>query len=185
MARIYTKTGDKGKTSLYGGKRLSKAHIRIEAYGTVDELNSHIGLLRVQPAMADLKAKDTLKNVQMRLFSIGSSLASDPERKPLPPDIRDEDITELETAIDEMQAELPALKHFILPGGNQAAAIAHVCRTVCRRAERRIVALNDEAEVESEIIGYINRLSDYFFVVSRYLVLKSGDEENIWLARSV
>lgn len=185
MARIYTKTGDKGKTSLFGGKRLSKAHQRIEAYGTIDELNSQIGLLRVQPQLNGLKAFHTLKNVQMRLFSIGSALASDPERKPLSPDIREEDIQELEVAIDEMQAELPPLRNFILPGGNQASAIAHVCRTVCRRAERRIVALAEESEVEAEIISYVNRLSDYLFVVSRYLVYKNEDEETIWEMRSV
>lgn len=185
MARIYTKTGDKGKTSLFGGKRLSKAHVRIEAYGTVDEMNAHIGVLRESIKVPDMNIKETLIQIQRRLFSIGSSLASDPDRNPLSPDIREEDIKLLEDAIDAMQEEVPKLRHFILPGGNKTAALAHVCRTVCRRAERRIVALGEETEVPAEIVTYINRLSDYFFVVSRFLVFKNDDDEIIWTSRSV
>lgn len=179
--KIYTKTGDKGKTSLVSGRRLSKAHYRIDAYGTVDELNSFVGFLK--ESIENPFITDTLIHVQRRLFSIGSCLASDPTRRPLKADIREADIRELENGIDTMEQELPELMNFILPGGNKDAAIAHLCRTVCRRAERRVVALAEESEVQDEILSYINRLSDYFFIVSRFLVHKSGDNEIIWTPR--
>ncbi len=181
MARIYTKTGDAGKTSLFGGTRLSKDHIRIEAYGTIDELNSFVGFLREQVDLPDMDT--TLKHIQERLFSIGASLASDPDKNPLAPDIRESDVKELEEAIDAMQEVLPKLRRFVLPGGNIPASVAHLCRTVCRRAERRIVTLAEESEVQDEILSYINRMSDYFFVISRFIVHEKKDEEITWEAR--
>src|SRR5476651_1258595 len=152
--KIYTKTGDKGLTSLIGGTRVPKHHIRIESYGTVDELNSWVGLIRDQ----DLPAhdKEILKQVQDRLFTIGSSLAADPERsKMVIPDLHPEDITLLEQEIDRMNLELPELRHFILPGGNNAISYCHIARCVCRRAERIAVHLAEDSPVDEQVIVYL------------------------------
>lgn len=180
--KIYTKTGDKGTTSLIGGTRVSKAHLRINTYGTVDELNSFIGLLRDQPV--NESRKDLLKEIQDRLFTIGSHLAMDYEvsKKQLP-DLLPTDVTRLETEMDAMDATLPELRHFILPGGHQSVSFAHLARTVCRRAERMIVELNAEEEVEDHIIIYMNRLSDFLFVLSRKMALELGIDEVKWFPR--
>jgi len=180
--KIYTKTGDKGTTSLIGGTRVSKAHLRINTYGTVDELNSFIGLLRDQPV--NESRKDLLKEIQDRLFTIGSHLAMDYEvSKRQLPDLLPTDVTRLETEMDAMDATLPELRHFILPGGHQSVSFAHLARTVCRRAERMIVELNAEEEVEDHIIIYMNRLSDFLFVLSRKMALELGIDEVKWFPR--
>ena len=164
--KIYTKTGDKGLTSLIGGTRVPKYHLRIESYGTVDELNSYIGLIRDQDISSH--DKDLLKQVQDRLFTIGSSLASDPERsKMVIPDLHAEDIELLEKEMDAMNEHLPGLRHFILPGGNNAISYCHIARCVCRRAERLSVHLATESTVDEKVIMYLNRLSDYLFTLAR------------------
>ncbi len=167
--KIYTKTGDLGKTSLIGGTKVSKSHIRIESYGTVDELNSYIGLLNDH--LTDTHSKDTLKEIQDRLFTIGSSLACDPDKEPLMkiPDLKETDILLLEKEIDAMNEALPPMKNFILPGGHVAVSTAHIVRCVCRRAERICVHMQqEELFVEPLVIKYLNRLSDYLFVLARY-----------------
>jgi len=179
--KIYTKTGDKGQTSLYGGRRLPKSHIRIDAYGTIDELNSHIGLIRDQ--LTDDSLRDLLKNIQDRLFTIGANLASDPEKEMKVPDILMSDVELLEKAIDEMNQTLPALKNFILPGGHTTVSYCHIARCVCRRAERIIVALQQVEPVEEIVLIYINRLSDYLFVLGRKLSMDLGAEEVAWAPR--
>lgn len=168
--KIYTKTGDAGKTSLIGGTKVSKSHIRIESYGTVDELNSHLGLL--SDHLTDEHTKVILKEIQDRLFTIGSSLACDPEKEPLMkiPDLKESDVTLLENEIDKMNEALPAMKSFILPGGHIAISQAHICRCVCRRAERICTGLLEHNDfVDPLVIKYMNRLSDYLFVVARYI----------------
>ena len=164
--KIYTKTGDKGITSLIGGTKVSKAHLRIEAYGTVDELNSYTGLCK--DLLTDEKSISTLQEVQDRLFTIGSSLAVDPEKEPKMkiPDLREEDISLLEKEMDAMNDQLPEMKSFILPGGHPVISHLHIARCICRRAERCCVRL--ETEVDLIIIKYLNRLSDYLFVLARY-----------------
>jgi cob(I)alamin adenosyltransferase len=179
--KIYTKTGDTGHTSLLGGKRVSKAHIRINAYGTIDELNSHIGLLRDVEIKAERKL--ILKEIQDRLFTIGSHLAADDKNRKKIPDLKEEDVVLLEQEIDRMNLELPGMKHFILPGGHQTVSFAHIARCVCRRAEREVVALHHEEEVEQLIIKYINRLSDYLFVLARKLGKELNAEEVAWRPR--
>jgi cob(I)alamin adenosyltransferase len=179
--KIYTKTGDEGMTSLYGGKRLSKDNLRIEAYGTVDELNSFIGLLNA--GFSEATQNYFLLEVQKRLFTIGSNLASDPEKKLVTPDILESDITTLENAMDTMDQLLEPLRFFILPGGDAVVAHAHVCRTICRRAERRVIALHHEAPVDILIIKYLNRLSDYFFVLARYIAHSRNVPEIPWQPR--
>lgn len=180
--KIYTKTGDKGETGLFGGKRLPKNHIRIESYGTVDELNSFIGLLR-DLAPIDHQ-KQILKEVQDRLFTIGSNLASDPDKEMITPDVKEADIELLEKEIDQMNEVLPALKSFILPGGHPTVSHCHIARTVCRRAERMVVALaHNEPPVESIIIRYLNRLSDYLFVLARQFSMDLKVEEIPWQPR--
>lgn len=180
--KIYTKTGDKGQTSLIGGTRVPKYHLRIETYGTVDELNSYIGLIACQ-AIA-LHYQLLLKEIQDRLFTIGSSLAADPEKSKMKiPDLHDSDITLLENEMDEMNELLPTLKHFILPGGNTVISYCHVARCVCRRAERLTVELAESDFVDEKVIIYLNRLSDYLFVLSRKLNMDFGKDENIWLPR--
>ncbi len=179
--KIYTKTGDQGNTSLFGGRRLSKSHLRIESYGTVDELNSFLGLLR--DGINDTELKNQLQEIQDRLFVIGSNLASDPEKSLPVPDVLDTDIELLEKAIDAMDEKLPPLKNFILPGGHPLVSQAHICRTVCRRAERLIVALAQSESVAPIVLQYLNRLSDYFFTVSRYLAHSLGVEEIPWNPR--
>jgi cob(I)alamin adenosyltransferase len=180
--KIYTKTGDDGTTGLFGGSRLPKNHIRIEAYGSVDELNSVIGWLMTY--VDDDENKTLLSNIQSRLFTVGSNLASDPSKEMITPDLTEDDIKTIEESIDVMQNTLPTLKHFILPGGSPSVAAAHVTRTVCRRAERRCVALAHDSTVEPKILLYLNRLSDYFFVLARWLGQKEDIEEIKWMPRS-
>ena len=180
--KIYTKTGDKGETSLIGGTRVKKHHVRIESYGTVDELNSYIGLVRDQEVNAG--RKDLLKEIQDRLFTIGSSLASDPEKSKMKiPDLHAEDITLLETEIDKMNETLPELRVFILPGGHQSVSFCHLARVVCRRAERLVIALQEESFVSDLVIQYLNRLSDYLFVLSRMMAHELNAEEVPWKPR--
>lgn len=179
--RIYTKTGDLGETALFGGQRLPKAHLRIEAYGTVDELNSHLGLLR--DLIEDEPHRQLLRIIQDRLFTIGSNLASDPDKEMITPDLTPEDIIQLEQEIDRMQTDLPELKNFILPGGHPTVSTCHVARCVCRRTERLVVALALESKVEPKILQYLNRLSDYLFVLARHLGWQLGVEEVHWRPR--
>ncbi len=181
--KIYTKTGDKGQTSLIGGTRVWKSDMRLDAYGTVDELNAFLGLLTTQVLPSG--TQEFLFNIQHKLFNIGSSLATDRSKTDLKAAsiIYQSDIQNLEDAIDRMNEELPPIRQFILPGGNHAAATAHVCRAITRRAERNILALvQNEIEIEALLIQYINRLSDYFFVLSRYIAVKQGDKEILWKA---
>lgn len=180
--KIYTKTGDKGRTSLIGGTRVTKFSLQIEAYGTVDELNSFIGLLRDQDI--DHHIKKVLGHVQVILFNAESLLAADSAEslKGLPP-VEENDITELEAEIDHMNNDLPHLHHFILPGGHPLVSHCHVARTVCRRAERIIVHLASEKEVDPLILKYVNRLSDYLFVLARKLAKDLGAEEIQWKPR--
>lgn len=178
--KIYTKTGDKGETSLLGGERVSKTNMRIEAYGTVDELNAWVGVLR--DSIQNQRIMEQLIFIQDKLFTAGSRLATHPDNKRnfSLPDLKDEHIEMLEKAMDEMDAELPPMKNFVLPGGHPAVSNAHVCRTVCRRAERRVIDLQQNEKVD-EIIGrYLNRLSDYFFVLSRFLALENNAAETPW-----
>lgn len=179
--KIYTKTGDKGQTSLFGGARLPKNHIRIEAYGTVDELNAYIGLVRDVAENQQVKA--VLGAVQDRLFTIGSNLASDPSKEMITPDIHQSDIVLLEEEIDRMTLELPTLRSFILPGGHTTVSFCHVARCVCRRAERMVVALAENEAVELMIIQYLNRLSDYLFTLGRLLAKDLDVEEVTWNPR--
>ena len=182
--KIYTKTGDSGKTSLLGGTKVFKNNPRIEAYGTVDELNSYIGLL--SDFSNDDNAKNILKEIQDRLFTIGAELACDPEKNSriTLPDLHESDVELLEKEIDKMQEELPVMKNFILPGGHPAVSFAHVARCVCRRAERCAVNLQEnKGAVDQLIIKYLNRLSDYLFVLARYLGMKNNAPEIIWKAR--
>lgn len=168
--KIYTKTGDKGTTGLIGGTKVPKSHLRIEAYGTVDELNSFIGLLTDHLNAAGTTTP-LLKVIQDRLFTIGSSLACDPEKEPKLkiPDLKDEDILTLEKEIDRMMSELPPMRSFLLPGGHIAVSTAHITRCVCRRAERACVRLQDQQLfVDPLVLRYLNRLSDYLFVLARY-----------------
>ena len=179
--KIYTKTGDLGETGLFGGQRVLKSHLRVEAYGTVDELNSYIGWLR--DVVENPAVRDLLAQIQHRLFTVGAHLASDPN-KPLPiPDLKSDDIQVLETAMDEMDARLPPLKNFILPGGHPTVSICHVCRTVCRRAERLVVTLHETDTVEAIVLQYLNRLSDYFFVLARQLAQDLEVDEVVWKTR--
>ena len=180
--RIYTKTGDQGKTALFGGRRVSKSDLRVDAYGTVDELNSFVGWLRDSIESPEHRA--VLYEIHHRLFTVGAALASDPEKHPPTPDVVEEDILMLEREIDGMDAALPALKNFILPGGHTAVSVCHVCRTVCRRAERLVVALDQTEPVEPLVLQYLNRLSDYFFMLARQLGHDLGAEEVIWNPRA-
>jgi len=177
--KIYTKTGDIGETSLFGGKRVLKSELRIDAYGTVDELNSWVGLLRdvqTEPGM-----KDLLKEVQDRLFTLGSELAADPDKKKLKvPDLHEGDVELLEKAIDKMDERLEPLRNFILPGGHINVSYCHIARTVCRRAERLTVALHHITPVPPLSIKYLNRLSDFLFTLSRKMAKDLGAEEVIW-----
>ena len=180
--KIYTKTGDKGETSLIGGTRVPKYHIRIETYGTVDELNSYMGLISCQAI--DVHYQQVLKEIQDRLFTIGASLAADPERSKMKiPDLLADDIILLETEMDAMNEILPELKHFVLPGGNTTVSYCHLARCVCRRAERLTVHLAETSFVDSNITIYLNRLSDYLFVLARKLNADHGTPENIWIPR--
>ncbi len=180
--KIYTKTGDEGQTSLLGGTRVSKAHLRIDAYGSVDELNAYLGLLKDQEVNQD--RQDFLKEIQDRLFTIGSSLALDPAKTKIKiPDIRESDVELLEKEIDQMNEKLPEMRNFILPGGHTAISFGHVARCVCRRAERQVVALSEEAFVAEVVLMYLNRLSDYLFVLCRLMHQELEVEEIPWKAR--
>ena len=183
--KIYTKTGDKGETSLYGGTRVSKAAARVESYGTLDELNAFIGLAKAE--ISDEKVLNQLQKIQFDLFTVGSEAATPTDKLILANGksrldllISEEEIMELERWKDDLDAELEPLQFFILPSGGKAAASVHVCRTVCRRAERAMVHLNETEEVRPELIKYLNRLSDYLFILARYISKISGEKEDYW-----
>ena len=185
--KIYTKTGDKGTTALFGGTRVKKYNLRIESYGTVDELNSYIGLIKDQEINQTLKT--SLLKIQNELFTLGAMLATPPEKETLKsgkerlniPKINDNSILFLENEIDKMDAELPQMTHFILPGGHQAVSFCHIARCVCRRAERLSVELSDTEDVNNDIIKYLNRLSDYLFTLARKLSKDLAVEEIKWI----
>jgi cob(I)alamin adenosyltransferase len=187
--KIYTKTGDKGTTALFGGTRVPKHHIRIESYGTIDELNSHIGLIRDQDI--DQTHKTILIEIQDRLFTVGAILATDPEKATLKngkarlniPKISDADIKRLEDSMDSMNASLPEMTHFVLPGGHQTVSFCHIARTVCRRAERLASHLNTLEPFQPETLMYINRLSDFLFVLARKLSSELQAEEVKWIPK--
>jgi len=187
--KVYTKTGDKGTTALFGGTRVPKDHIRIESYGTVDELNSHIGLIRDQEI--DPHYKDILVEIQDRLFTIGAILATPPEKEVLKNGelrlqklgIVEEDIELLENEIDTMEAALPPMTHFVLPGGHTTVSYCHIARCVCRRAERLSVHLSHNEPVADTALKYLNRLSDYLFVLARKLSSDLRAEEVPWIPR--
>jgi cob(I)alamin adenosyltransferase len=182
--KIYTKTGDGGTTSLIGGTKVLKSHLRIESYGTVDELNSWIGV--VGDSINDAVTKQTFREVQDRLFTVGSSLACDPDKEPKLkiPDLHESDVSHLEAEMDRMNEVLQPMRSFILPGGDTAVSFAHVARCVCRRAERLCVSMQAEGlEIEPLVTKYLNRLSDYLFVTARYIAYLNGVEEVAWKAR--
>ena len=177
--KIYTKKGDNGSTQLIGGTRIKKNHERIDSYGTVDELNSYIGLLRDNISNNDTK-KDLIL-IQDRLFTIGALLASDPDKKGMNlPLIKEKNITFLENSIDKMNEKLPKMTHFILPGGHNTVSFCHIARCICRRAERLTVGLNEKTLQRDIIIKYLNRLSDYLFVLSRFTSNELNAEEILW-----
>ncbi len=188
--KVYTKTGDTGTTALFGGTRVPKHHIRIESYGTVDELNSHIGLIRDQ----DINQfyKNVLIEVQDRLFTVGAILATPPEKEILKNGqprlninrISDSDILFLENEIDTMDASLPQMTHFVLPGGHTTVSYCHIARCVCRRAERLVVHLHELEPTDEEVIKYLNRLSDYLFVLARKLSYELEAEEVKWIPKN-
>lgn len=180
--KIYTKTGDKGQTSLIGGTRLPKHHIRIEAYGTVDELNSFIGLVR--DSISEKELFDLLIEIQDRLFTMGSLLAADPEKNKMQlPQLNEDDVVVLEKAIDKMNETLPEMKSFVLPGGHTEVSHCHIARCVCRRAERAVLKLAENEKVDELIYKYLNRLSDYLFVLSRKLTKDYKANEIPWKPR--
>ncbi len=189
--KIYTKTGDKGTTALFGGTRVPKHHIRIESYGTVDELNSHIGLVRDQAI--DVKTKEILTHIQDKLFTVGAILATDPEKATLKsgkerlniPKIEDEDVFLLEKEIDAMNNELPPMTHFVLPGGHTTVSYCHIARCVCRRAERLATLLNENEPIDEMVLMYLNRLSDYLFVLARKLSKDVQAEEIKWIPKKL
>ena len=183
--KIYTKTGDKGETALYGGTRVSKASARVESYGAIDELNSFIGVAKSQ--VEDEEVLNQLKKIQFDLFTVGSEAATPADKMflangnpRLPLIISEKEIEELENWMDKMEESLEPLQFFILPGGGKAATSLHVARTVCRRAERALVFLNETEEVRPELIKYLNRLSDYLFVLARYVSKLQNEKEEYW-----
>lgn len=181
---LYTRTGDTGMTSLVGGQRVRKNSARLESYGTIDELNAQIGLLATYTGEED---RQQLIDIQSKLFVVGSYLATDTTQRELREQsiVTEEMVTQLEHTIDLLDASLPPLRLFILPGGTRGASVAHVCRTVCRRAERRILALQEELgfPLDPQVLAYVNRLSDYFFALSRKLNVEAGKEEILWQPR--
>lgn len=185
--KIYTKTGDTGTTALFGGTRVPKYHIRIESYGTVDELNSNIGLIRDQEM--DRSSKEMLLTIQDKLFTLGAILATDPKKAILKsgkerlniPKIKEEDITLLEKEMDRMNETLPIMTHFVLPGGHPTVSYCHISRCVCRRAERLTALLNAEDPIDPLVLKYLNRLSDYLFVLARKLTQDLNAEEIKWI----
>jgi len=181
--KIYTKTGDQGTTSLLGGRRVLKSNLRIESYGTVDELNSYIGLLRDQEV--NQKREAVLKEIQDRLFTIGATLATEPGKENVKrPDLLEGDLELLEQEIDAMEDGLPMLKNFVLPGGHQVVSFRHIARTVCRRTERCVISLMEEEHVDELIVKYLNRLSDYLFVLGRKITQELGVDEVTWKPRN-
>jgi cob(I)alamin adenosyltransferase len=180
ITRVYTRTGDKGETSLVGGVRIKKSDIRLEAYGTVDELSAHLGLL--VSMMAESEERDFVIRVQNNLFNVCTHLATDQSQTPLYPSahLAEGEIEAIEQRIDQLNGALPERQGFILPGGTVAAAQAHVCRTVCRRAERRIAALAEVATIAPEMQQYVNRLSDYLFILAKIINFNEGKSEIIW-----
>jgi cob(I)alamin adenosyltransferase len=180
--KIYTKKGDKGKTGLIGGTRVSKASLRIESYGTVDELNSWLGVIRD----GEIKSiyQEQLIEIQDRLFTVGSSLACDPEKSSMKiPDLLNEDVQLLEKWMDEMDQELEPMRSFILPGGNQTSSFCHVARCICRKAERNVVVLSENEFVAELVLMYLNRLSDYLFVLARKIAKDQGAIDHPWKPR--
>ncbi len=185
--KIYTKTGDDGTTALFGGTRIAKHHIRIESYGTIDELNSWLGLIRDQEINGN--SKKVLVTIQAKLFTVGAILATDPEKATLKsgkerltiPKISATDIELLEKEIDAMSAQLPQMTHFILPGGHTTVSYCHIARTVCRRAERLVTHLFESEPFDEYVLSYINRLSDYLFVLARKLSSDLHAEEIKWI----
>ncbi|MGF1635999.1 MAG: cob(I)yrinic acid a,c-diamide adenosyltransferase [Cyclobacteriaceae bacterium] len=180
--KIYTKTGDEGKTSLLGGTRVPKYHLRIESYGTIDELNSYMGLLRSQDV--NQVRQSILQEIQERLFTIGSSLAAENDRaQKLKLDLTDADVEQLEEGIDQMNEVLEPMRSFILPGGHQSVAFCHIARCVCRRAERLIIHLSEKEHVDARVIIYLNRLSDFLFVLARKMTYDLQLSDIPWLGR--
>ena len=181
--KIYTKVGDKGTTSLIGGTKVLKSDLRIEAYGTIDELNSYVGLCN--DVLIDEHSKKILKEIQDRLFTIGSSLACDPEKEPKMkiPDLKEEDVSLLEKEMDQMNEIIPQMKSFILPGGHVTVSHLHIARCICRRAERCCVRLSEQAREDLLILKYLNRLSDYLFVLARCVAHLLNAEEIVWQPR--
>ena len=187
VMKVYTKTGDQGTTALFGGTRVPKHHIRIESYGTVDELNSFIGLIRDQDI--DARSKEILIHIQNKLFTVGAVLATDPEKAILKngkerlniQKISDDEISLLENEMDIMNDTLPPMTHFVLPGGHSTVSYCHIARCVCRRAERLATNLNEFSPVESNVLKYLNRLSDYLFVLARKLSHDLGADEVKWI----
>ena len=189
--KIYTKTGDKGTTALFGGTRVAKHHIRIESYGTVDELNSHIGLIRDQEM--DPHAHEILIHIQDKLFTVGAILATDPEKAMLKsgkerlniPKIEEDDITLLEREMDQMDGQLPPMTHFVLPGGHTTVSYCHIARCVCRRAERLATLLHESEPTDERVLMYLNRLSDYLFVLARKLSKDLQADEIKWVPKKL
>lgn len=189
--KVYTKTGDKGTTALFGGTRVPKHHIRIESYGTVDELNSYIGLIRDQKI--NQIHQEFLIHIQDKLFTLGAILATDPKKAVLKngkerlniPKITSEDVAALEQQIDLMETELPPMTHFVLPGGHQTVSYCHIARCVCRRAERLATQLHENEPTDEMVLTYLNRLSDYLFVLARKLSNELGAEEVKWIPEKI
>jgi len=189
--KIYTKTGDKGTTALFGGTRVAKHHIRIESYGTVDELNSHIGLIRDQEI--DPRSREILIHVQDKLFTVGAILATDPEKAMLKsgkerlniPKIEADDIALLEREMDQMDGQLPPMTHFVLPGGHTTVSYCHIARCVCRRAERLATLLHESEPTDERVLMYLNRLSDYLFVLARKLSKDLQADEIKWVPKKL
>lgn len=185
--KIYTKTGDAGETSLFGGKRVPKYHLRIEAYGTVDELNSYLGLIRDQKI--DTETYNTLIKIQQELFTMGAMLATPPEKETLKSGKErltiektdDESVKFLENEIDKINAHLPPMTNFVLPGGHQTVSYCHIARCVCRRAERIATQLSEQSKINKQILKYLNRLSDYLFVLARKLTYQFEAKEIKWI----
>jgi cob(I)alamin adenosyltransferase len=185
--KIYTKTGDKGETSLFGGTRVPKYHLRIEAYGTIDELNSYIGLIRDQ--QIDSHTEKVLLTIQNKLFTLGAMLATPPEKELLKSGkerlninkVDESSVVLLENEIDFMNESLPPMTHFVLPGGHTTVSFCHIARCICRRAERIATQLNDESEINEQILIYLNRLSDYLFVLARKLTYDNNAKEIQWI----
>ena len=180
ITKVYTRRGDMGETSLVGGQRVSKASVRLEAYGTVDELSSHLGLLAAM--LADGSDKEMIIRIQNCLFNVCTNLATDQEQTELYPSayLPDGEIEAMEQKVDEIMKMLPERQGFVLPGGTKEAAQAHVCRTVCRRAERRIVALSEVAKITPSVLQYVNRLSDYLFVLAKKINFNANHSEIVW-----